>query len=247
MMTASLLGHSDIIVTYGWVEADNRRSHELWVHIEEYPIEVCSSMIWLDGKSLEEAKNYGEVPSDAQPNWFIGSLDDDGGLDGILSEPDLNTPIPPLTRFIQEELNRKLTALRVMGKPRETPLKPFYAPSRPAGFFYRAEDCQEGVLINPVLPDEFEHTGHQSGSKKVEQWPMRRTVYFHWLNQPYILSYASRAQEGTDVFSVFCLKAIPNKGGYSTNWWGSAGSLEKALEIAKEKSAEVRSSWRSAL
>ena len=246
MKTTSLIGHADIIATYGWEEADDRRSHELWVHIDEYPIEVCDGMIWLDGECLKEAKQYGEVPSDAQPNWYIGSLDDDGGLNSISSEPDLNAPMPPLTRFIQEELDRKLTALRVMGRPRETPLQPVYVPGRPTGFFFRAEGYRDGVLINPILPDEFEHAGHQSGNKKVEQWPMRRLTYFHWLHQPYILSHASRAQEGTDVFSVFCLEEIPGKRGYSTNWWGSGGTLEKALEIAKEKRMPS-GQWRSAL
>jgi len=246
MKTASLLGHADIIVTYGWMEADNRRSHEFWVHIEEYPIEVCDGIVWLDGDRLEEAKQYGEVPSDAQPNWYIGSLDDEGGLESISSEPDLNAKMPPLTRFIQEELDRKLTALRVMGRPRETQLQPVYVSDRPTGFFFRAEGYQEGVLINPALPDEFEHGAHQSRNKKMEQWPMRRLTYFHWLNQPYILIHANRSQGGTDVFSVFCLEEIPDKRGYATNWWGSGGTLEKALEIAKEKRVP-KQQWSSAL
>ncbi|WP_434986966.1 hypothetical protein [Vreelandella zhaodongensis] len=239
-MKTTRLGHTDIIVTYGWVEANDRRSHELWVHIEEYTIEVYDGIAWLDGDRLEEAKQYGEVPSDTQPNWYIALLDDEGGLDSISSEPDLNTPMPPLTRFIQEELDRKLTALRVMGRPRETLLQPVYVPGRPTGFFFRAEGYREGVLINPVLPDEFEHDDHQSRNKKVER-PMRRLTYFHWLNQPYILSHASRAQEDTDVFSVFCLEEISDsdKEGYATNCWGSTGNLEEALEIARQNRQQL--------
>lgn len=223
-------------VVYGFVEADDRRSHELWVVVDNQTIECVPSIVWVDGDDLDHAKKFGEVPENTAPDWFI-AYHGDGDPIEIASEDsqDIDDPsLMPLEAFIQRVLFNQRERLRVSGPPRVNhPLKRFRMPDFPEGLFFRAEDYLAGVLINPVPPSCFDNL-YATGNcywQEVSPDPdpsIRRL----WLNQPYIR--IRRVLTGKDVFDVFCLVEKPGNQGYWLNWRGTFGDMEDALNTANE-------------
>lgn len=86
------------------------------------------------------------------------------------------------------------------------------------GRSYNADNCVDGVLINPVLPKLFDYTPHDE----------RPASQAKWWYRPYIVL------EPTAIppYDVRCLD-----GGCwdRTTWWGAFETLEEALAYAKDR------------
>jgi len=81
----------------------------------------------------------------------------------------------------------------------------------------------EGINVDPVIPNEF--------------WSFvpianRPEGHLKWLGKPFILTVANPHFPGGNRFDVYCLEA----GGTSDRpaLWGMFGSLEEAIQRAKE-------------
>lgn len=228
-------------VIYGFVEADDRRSHELWVVVDNQKIEYVPSVMWVDGDDLDHAKEFFYVPEDTAPDWFIAHHSDGDPIEIALEDTqDIDDPsLMPLEAFIQQVLFNQRERLRVSGPPRVNhPLKRFHRPEVPKRLSFRAEDFLSGVLINPVPPSCFDNL-HATGNyylQEVSPDPDPSTLRL-WLNQPYIR--IRRALTGKDVFDVFCLVEKPGNQGYWLNWRGTFGDMEDALNAANEADSTV--------
>ncbi|MCC5902680.1 MAG: hypothetical protein JJT87_12250 [Halomonas sp.] len=260
-------------VCYDWFESDNRQVHKLWVQVDSYNISD-EYIAWVDGDALREAIEFGELPHGTEPNWFHVHLDDDEEtIAGILksietNDPDISdSPLRPLQRLIEHQVWLKLFALRQSGQPPAKPLKKIKLdpvapdPTLHTPQWFRAEECHDGVLMNPILPSIFEGDQEPHELTLVEK--------SHWWNRPYIVTrqlevgiesydgYASRAlavgvqpmtehewaenQEKIrakwfDRFpsgQAFHVRCLDGRTGNTPTWWGDADSIEGALEIVR--------------
>lgn len=119
------------------------------------------------------------------------------------------------------------------------------------GHTFAAEDCVDGVLINPTLPERFDHTTNET----------RPASHAKWWNRPFIVTetveqldtfYAERTDEYADEGRrewqekgrVSWMKTWPSGTRYETRcldggaWdrstsWGMFASLEEALACAR--------------
>ncbi|TVM06292.1 MAG: hypothetical protein FMJ08_06340 [Halomonas sp.] len=223
-------------VVYGFVEADDRLSHELWVVVDNQTIECVPSVVWVDGDDLDHAKEFFYVPEGTAPDWFIAYQSDGDPIEIALEDSqDIDDPsLTPLEAFIQRVLFNQRERLRVSGPPRVNhPLKRFHRPEVPKRLSFRAEDYLAGVLINPVPPSCFDNL-YATGNcywQEVSPDP-DPSILRLWLNQPYIR--IRRALKGTDVFDVFCLVEKPVNQGYWLKWQGTFRDMENALNAANE-------------
>lgn len=260
-------------VFYDWFESDNRQIHKLWVQVDYCRISPDEYIAWVDGHALREAIEFGELTHGTAPNWFHVHLEDDEEtIAGILKSIDTNEPDvsgSPLQRLIEQQVWLKLNALRKSGTPPTTPLKRIkldpvsVSTPDPAPHWFRAEDCHDGVLLNPVLPSIFEEGQEPHELTLVEK--------SHWWNRPYIVTrelevgiesydgYASRVlavgsqpmtehewannQENIRAKwlerfpngQAFQVRCLDGRTGNTHTWWGDADSLERALEIVRRK------------
>ncbi|RZF30472.1 hypothetical protein EVC45_08330 [Paraburkholderia sp. UYCP14C] len=94
------------------------------------------------------------------------------------------------------------------------------------GHTFTAEDCIDGVLINPALPDEFDETPHDDRSNSELRL---------WWGRAYIV--ISKWPGGTR-YETRCLDGGTSDG--PTNW-GAFATLELAVQCAKSGSRHHRS------
>lgn len=95
---------------------------------------------------------------------------------------------------------------------------------------FQAENCFDGVLVNPKLPKDFDCTDNRKRpAAQIEKW---------W-GRPYIKVEVDQAQWPEGVrYTVRCLDG----GAWDrSTWWGSFGSMAEALQCAEHGPA-----WRQA-
>ncbi len=245
-----------------WAESADRRRHDLLLYVDGWEVAPSYSVIWLDGEAREEAIEMAQLEPEDGPGWYVV----DACSDVCPYLEPLSDCSGPFDKFAWEVIKAKWQALREAGAPPATPLREFRLPSG----VYQAEDCRQGVLINPVLPEHFDDTPNDER----DPW-----VLDQWWERPFIItqtledrledfeSYASRlnlhgskpsmtsaewAAEQEDLrrqwlerypSGTACEVRCLDGGAWDrSTWWGDADNLEDALLIAK-----AGPSWRKSI
>lgn len=239
---------------YQWQEMDDRRSHKLQAWVDGWEIICPYALHWLDGQDLEDAVAVEQVTVNAAPGWYV--KDDCGDVFPEPLESDLEL-VSPLQDFMWQEFVTKLATLREIGEPPANRLREF----RLEAGRYRAEDCHDGILINPVLPANFDDTPNEERNPlDVDLWwgmpfILTRTLNQHLENYECYLDRCQRDKWEPSMTAVEWsarqadirhqwMKRYPSGTAYDvrcldggawdrSTWWGDADNLDDALAIAK--------------
>ena len=116
---------------------------------------------------------------------------------------------------------------------------------------FKAEDCKDGILINPILPKNFDKTPNNDRPESHDKWWYLPYINTHKVEEMYKWKEEAndkwaeeRLQEWKENGRAEWMKAWPGGTRYdvrcldgeawdrSTNW-GMFGSLEEALKVAR--------------
>ncbi|RCV86886.1 hypothetical protein [Billgrantia montanilacus] len=235
-----------------WAESTDRRRHDLWLYVDGWEVAPSYSIAWLEGESLADAIEVEHLEPGEGPGWYVVD-----GCGDVCPDLEPLSHSGPFDTFAWGAIKSKWQALREAGAPPATPLREFRLPT---GVF-QAEDCRDGVLINPVLPEHFDDTPNNARSPLViDRWWGRPFIVARPLEDSLedVDSYASRLSlhgskpsmtpeewvAGQEELRRRRRQRYPSGTAYEvrcldggawdrSTWWGDADNLEAALEIAK--------------